>query len=47
MVFHINYKAEIEARSNEINYLINNEKFTRQEAIKLVLMLDRVDRIPD
>ena len=39
-------KTEIESMSKEINYLINSENFTRQEAIKLVLTLDRLERIP-
>ena len=45
MVITINLKEEINNMSEEIDYLVNNEKFTRQEAIKLVLTLGHIDQI--
>ena len=39
MAIRIDVKTEIENMSSDINYLVNSENFTRQEAIKLVLTL--------
>lgn len=45
MTIEINFKTEIGNMSSEINYLVNSENFTRQEAIKLVLTLGHIDQI--
>ena len=45
MTIQIDFKTEINNMSSEINYLVNSENFTRQEAIKLVLTLAHMDQI--
>ena len=45
MTIQIDFKTEINNMSSEINYLVNSENFTKQEAIKLVLTLAHIDQI--